>query len=287
MVGKIMIFLCCLLPAPMIASASVVSFEERYVYDAGEADSKLTCRAISLLEVKKLLLERLGTYVQSNTEVVNLQLTRDEVTTLSAGVVKTEIIDEKWDGMSYSLTARVEVDPDSVARMISELIKSDEGGEKIKQLESMNNEAVSRIEDLKQQMAAAQNDLIAINRDYRQAAKVIDSLGAFEKGMDQMREEKFGEAAESFSKAIEMDPRYNNYLMRGKAYRSSRKFDLALADFNKTLELKPTAAEALFQKGRVYLEIGDKRKGVELIQDSARQGNGKARLWLKSKGKSY
>ena len=40
--------------------AYAVSFVEQYSYDAGEADSKLTCRSISLLEVKRILLERLG-----------------------------------------------------------------------------------------------------------------------------------------------------------------------------------------------------------------------------------
>ncbi len=284
---KILAVLFCLISFPVIASANIVSFEENYVYDASEADSKLTCRTISLLEVKKLLLERLGTYVQSETEVVNLQLTKDEVTTLTAGVVKTEILEEKWDGKSYFLTARVQVDPDSVAKMIDDLIKSGDGMEKIKKLETMNDDAVKRIEHLKAEMESAQNDLININRDYQQAAKVVDSLGAYEKGMDQMREEAFAEAVESFTAALEMNPQYNHYLMRGKAYRFLKKPDLAIADFDTALEMKGTVPEALFQKGRIYMRMGEKRKGIDLVRQAAKQGNGKAKLWLKSKGKSF
>ena len=44
-------------------------FIEEYTYQASEADSKILSRAIAFEQVKRLLLEKLGTYLESETEV--------------------------------------------------------------------------------------------------------------------------------------------------------------------------------------------------------------------------
>lgn len=68
----------CLLIIMLIAAspclASIKVFEREYTYQAGEADSKLSSRTIALAEVKRLLLEELGTYLESVTEVKYFQL---------------------------------------------------------------------------------------------------------------------------------------------------------------------------------------------------------------------
>ncbi len=196
---------------PITAQAETVIFEEKYVYDASEADSKLSCRAISLLEVKKLLLEKLGTYLETKTEVVNFQLTRDEVTTLTAGIVKTEIIDEKWDGKTYTLTARIEADPEAVAKSIDGLRNSREGREKIAKLKDLNEKSIGKIEDLKSELKRIQNNLININRDYDSASSIVTAWDSYETGLELAREEKYSEAVEAFNEAIEVQPNYLYY----------------------------------------------------------------------------
>ena len=85
------------------ASAKSVTFQREYSYQASETDSKLSCRAIALEQVKRLLLEELGTYLEARTEVKNYRLTSDQIRTLTAGIVQTKIVDEKWDGRGYWL----------------------------------------------------------------------------------------------------------------------------------------------------------------------------------------
>ena len=72
-----------LFPVQSFAASKV--FEREYTYSASEADSKLTCRVIALEQVKRLLLEELGTYLQSLSEVKDGVLTKDEIVTLTAG----------------------------------------------------------------------------------------------------------------------------------------------------------------------------------------------------------
>jgi len=74
------------------ACAETKTFIKEYTFIAGEADSKLTSRTVSLREVKRLLLEELGTYLESTTEVKDFKLTKDQIITLTAGIVSAEIM---------------------------------------------------------------------------------------------------------------------------------------------------------------------------------------------------
>ncbi len=75
-----------------VALAKPVTVTREYTYRASEADSKLTSRTIALEQVKRMLLEELGTYLVSNTEVRDSALTKDEIVTYTSGWVATVVI---------------------------------------------------------------------------------------------------------------------------------------------------------------------------------------------------
>lgn len=166
-----MIFCFCFgLIFPPLLYAKTVTFEKEYTYDAGEADSKLSCRTISLLQVKRLLLEELGTYLEAETQVVNYQLTKDQITFFTAGIVKTEILEEKWNGYKYWIKAKINADPDTIAQSINELRQSRQGTDNIKKIEAVNEKYLEKIDELKSQLEIIQQDLLNINRDYTEAS---------------------------------------------------------------------------------------------------------------------
>ncbi len=55
------------------AFAEKVTFVKEYNYNASDLDSKVSSRTIALEQVKRLLLEELGTYLISETEVKNFR----------------------------------------------------------------------------------------------------------------------------------------------------------------------------------------------------------------------
>jgi hypothetical protein len=77
-----------------LAFTAMHTFVRDYTYEASVLDTKETCRIIALDQAKRLLLEELGTYVESSTVVENYQLKRDQISTMTAGVVQTNILDE-------------------------------------------------------------------------------------------------------------------------------------------------------------------------------------------------
>lgn len=112
------------------ACAQNKTFIREYNYKAGETDSKVSSRQKALREVKALLIEELGTYVESyvNYQVAeaNNKITKDfftsEIKTLSSGITETKIIEESWNGYEYYVKAQITVDPEDVLRRINETL---------------------------------------------------------------------------------------------------------------------------------------------------------------------
>lgn len=280
---KKIILLCLyvLLLFPFASLAKTVTFEEKYTYDASEADSKLTCRTISLLQVKRLLLEKLGTYIETKTEVANYQITKDEIAALSAGIIKTEILEEEWDGKIYSLTAKIDADPNSVAKAIHEMKGSRESEENIQKLENVNEKSIEQIKELKEELARIQYNLININRDFMSSSEIISAWESFETGLQLQREGKYKEAISAFNKSIEHNPKYMHFYQRGRAYKALKQYRKAINDFSTVINLNPSIRSAYFNRGLAYRQIGKKKKGLGDIRKAAELGSGDARRWLK------
>ena len=84
-----------------------------------------------------------------------------------------------------------------------------------------------------------------------------DALGHFNRGIDYIQQEKYDLALAEFTKAIELDPNYSDaYLNRGVLYYEQRKPDLALSDFNQVLNINPRLAEAYNNRGLLYQQQG-------------------------------
>ena len=66
-------------------------------------------------------------------------------------------------------------------------------------------------------------------------------------------------------------------MSRGFIYREQKKWELALADFNKAIQINSQYAQAYMGRGLVYLQFNDKQKARENFQEAARlfldQGN--------------
>src|SRR5271157_5286219 len=161
---SVLITLLSILIIPMMVVSSISetkTFIKEYTYQASEFDSKASCRTIALEQVKRLLLEELGTYLENNTEVKNFELTRDKITALTAGIVQTQVLEEKWDGKSYWLKAEVKADPENVAKSIDTLRKDQKRTDEFEERIRKQEEALKEIEKLRSEVASLKNDIAA------------------------------------------------------------------------------------------------------------------------------
>ena len=161
--------------------AEIKSLVKEYTYQASELDSKTTCRAIALEQVKRELLEELGTYVESTTVVQDYQIEKDEIKTLSAGVVQTKILDEKWDGKSFWLKAEVSADPDEVAASIEKLKNDQKLADELAESQAEKEKALKEVERLKAELAQSNADKEKLAQ-YNEAVNQVQASDSFEQG---------------------------------------------------------------------------------------------------------
>jgi hypothetical protein len=129
-----------------------------YTYHAGEADSKQSARWSALEQAKRMLLEETGTYLESRTEVKNLMLTKDQLMTITGGILQAEIVKETWNGEIYWLQAKMVVDTDSVAKAIDNVRKNNDLLKELEKAKTAADSALAQNEKLKTELEQLRAD---------------------------------------------------------------------------------------------------------------------------------
>jgi membrane-associated HD superfamily phosphohydrolase len=154
---------------------------------------------VSLIEIKRLLLEKIGTSLESRTEIKDFRIEKDEIVALTAGIVKLEILDEKWNGEKYSLTAKVEANPEDITKAINNLRNQHDKMENIQKLKEFNDESLEQIREMQFRMQQLQSDLIRINQDANANESILNAWGLYEKAVALRQSGKTKEAIEALN----------------------------------------------------------------------------------------
>ena len=257
-VKKVTLLFVALLLLPMqTAMAEIKTFSKEYTYEASELDSKVTSRGNALEQAKRMLLEELGVFLTSNTEVVNSQLTKDQITSMTAGIVSAIVVDEKWDGHKYWLKAQIEADP-SVVMTAIEALRTDT--KKTAELEN----AKKRLDQLTKDLEAVKKDLAATPKERQERytrivnqRQSVDWLIEFFKLFDSKKDLKGNKGAlDALEKAIEVAPdNYIPYVMRAAVYGEVAKdYQRAIEDMNKGIKLFSLTPDGAFKNAASLYE---------------------------------
>jgi tetratricopeptide (TPR) repeat protein len=85
-----------------------------------------------------------------------------------------------------------------------------------------------------------------------------EAAALLERGIDFVRKGDDDLAIRTYSKAIDIGPRYvSAYIARGEAYRRKRMLAEALRDFNKAIELDDSNPDAFYNRGLIYTLLND------------------------------
>ena len=271
------------------ANADVITFEKEYIYQASEFDSKVSSRILALEQVKRALLEQLGTYLISETEVKNYQMTKDQMTTLTAGIVSAEIIDEKWDGKTYYLKAKIAADPKEVLKSVEVLRNDKQKSKELDESRKKAEEAMKEVERLKKELKLVKGNTKK-QGDYNTAINVLSATDWLVKGYKLFHAGNLQGAIEAYSKAIELNPNYTDaYVNRGVANDNSGNTQQAIKDYNNAIELNPQDAMTYNARGLVYYNSGntqqaikDYNKAIELNPQDATVYHNRGDAYLKS-----
>ena len=308
----LLLLTACLLA--VAANAQKKTFVRDYIYQASEADSKLTARKIAIQEMQTLLLMEIGQALQSEQALKKLSVTKDgketfsesfsqEVMAITAGFVEMKILDESWNGKTYYIEARMTVDPKEVSQRVAEVLnnrqkdnapkeaKKEELAKQAYLAKEVKKKAVEEFsaEEYFSRGLTAQNNQwheFAIE-NYQKAVSANPSYAAAynNMGLAYRNLNSYAQAINCYQKAVSIDPSfafaYNNM---GYAYYQQGNYAQAISCYQKALSIDPNFAFAYNNMGDAYIEVSNYTQAISAYQKAARLGHGGAKKWLKKKG---
>jgi len=246
-----------------IASANNITIIKEYTYMASDIDSKVSSRAIALEQVKRALLEQLGTYLISETEVKNFQMTKDQITTLTAGIVSAEVIDEKWDGRTYYLKAKITADTKEVAKSVDALRNDVQKSNDLEDSKKKAEEAIREVERLKKELELVKDDFKK-QGEYANAISDLSATDWFDKGKAFRQANDLKDAIDAYDKAIELNSQYwKAYTNRGVVYSELGNYPQAIKDYDKAIGLNPKDEKAYNNRGLDYRSLGNHQQAIK------------------------
>jgi len=94
-------------------------------------------------------------------------------------------------------------------------------------------------------------------------AESMEAKSYYDQGVKEIKEKRYDQAIENFSKAIASYPNYvKAYNARGIAYRKKEQYDKAIEDYSKAISLDPDYAPAYTNRGVAYAKKGEYDKAI-------------------------
>lgn len=150
-----------LLTVIAITYSSVCFAEEKsvikdYIYQMGSGESRTDAEKNALIEVKLLAIEDVGTYLESDIEIVNSHLVKEEIWALTAGVMQTMVLETNSiseDKIYIKINAIV--DTNDLKKKLNNRNFIDEA----KRLQESNVILLQALKDLNAKLICAHNEL--------------------------------------------------------------------------------------------------------------------------------
>ena len=210
--------------------------------------------------------EQAGVYVNSYTKVENLQITEDEIITMTNGILS--VTDVKYDivplvdygGIVYRATIQANIDTSKVDEWIAK------GANERSELVEKNRELQTAIDEQEKQIAALKKQIESIKTateeenlkaQFEEADKVFLSNEKVKEGNEQFIWDN-DRALSLYNEALELNPQNGvAYFNRGLVYMEFHEYSSAAEDFAKAISLNVDSAILYNNFGYALTELGE------------------------------
>lgn len=246
------------------------TFEREYSYKASDLDSKSSCRVIAINQLRNEILNEVGVYIESEsvmkTTEIDGEYSQDyvgNIETISAGITKFKVIEEKWDGDLFWMRASITINEDEIIESLKQVVAD---RQKMKELESLKLQlkaATKEIENLKENHNFKTSGTEKDKEVYNDKINTLDAGNHFLSGSEMSIVEDFEAAIIEYSKVIEIQPKNADaYHNRGIAKAKLKDYQGAVIDFTKTIELDPNHEFGYYNRGNAKDDLNDFKSAI-------------------------
>jgi hypothetical protein len=171
-----------MLLTPRIPFAGNVEMTALGEYVMGDNDTYTEAKKLALQDAKRIILEKIGTYIESKTEVKNGVFSSDEIKQYSAGLIKVEEIGEERSllankALLVKVNIRAALDPDALIGQILSFRSRQDIEESARKLSVDNAKLRQEINLINQQLhnAVEGNEYKPLRAQREEILKKIDA----------------------------------------------------------------------------------------------------------------
>lgn len=260
-----------MLPGAVLGANKVITHRVDQPFSGSQSPDDAYIAALTKAKIE--VLERAGTYLESLTVVENAVLSRDEVTALAGGILKTEVIKTENYATDVSfgilLTTKIEVDSDFLRQRMDTLLRDRTLLRKyneIREREQALLEKIRMLEKENENLAGATLHSPNISNKFSQISSALTASEWVKKTLELWRDGRFHQAEkaiEYLSQAIVLDASNPaTFNSRGVAYLNMGNYQKAKNDLNTALQLNPGYTDGYNNLGSVHYREGEYEKAI-------------------------
>jgi tetratricopeptide (TPR) repeat protein len=249
-------------------------------YRMGDNDTRTDAKRLALLDAKRSALEQVGTYLEGVSEVKNLQVTKDEIRTYTAGIVEVteQATKDVMEGATHIVRVDVtcKIDSGGLAKQIDDLRKNEHAKEELLQARAEADQLRQQVEAKNQELAALKSKAGAepLLQERQQAlakldaqdlviraARPLNARGGFVEGEPLPAQDRASMKA-MLLQAIALDPtNVRAHVALGHVLQEEGDHEGAIREFRRALQIKPDLPRAHAGLGRALVSSGRRDEG--------------------------
>ncbi|NOX36952.1 MAG: hypothetical protein GXO78_05385 [Calditrichaeota bacterium] len=140
---------------PQSTQLDTIVAEGRFIM--GDNDTRTEARQYAILDAKRKVMEKVGTFLRSYSKTENFVMTQQQIETFSAGFIQTEIIEERTEPVGETMAVVVKIraiiDPREVRARLAEFQEQPGHAETLAALQQQYQALAAELDSLKQKVS--------------------------------------------------------------------------------------------------------------------------------------
>ncbi len=246
-----------------LASAEVKEYEGFGEYVMSDFETPDTAKQRAKERAEQNAMEQAGVYLESCTEVVNARITKDEIKTITNGILKVKDvkyvmspISESGGSFQIIATLKATIDTDG----IQDWLQRDEKDKKDlveqnQELMKTNAEQEQQIAELKRKLATTSDiqDRKKIGAEIENSDQSFLAKQKVNEGLRKFYDKDYWGAIALYMDAIELNPQYADaYCKRGIAESRLKLYTAACESYDTAISLEPDNINIYLLRGMTY-----------------------------------